>query len=290
MTETSVKETIKEINVGDITKAVKKLCMDANIYLPDDVKAAFKKGMEEDPSPVAREIFKRLIENYEISEKDKTPLCQDCGLAVLFVELGQDVRLTGGDFAEAINEGVRQGYQEGFLRKSAVWDPIFERKNTKDNTPAIIYTDIVPGNKLKITMAPKGGGSENMSALGMLTPAQGAQGVKKFVVDVVDRAGSNPCPPIVLGIGIGGTADKAMQLSKKALLRDLNSKSPEPILAKMEEEILEDVNKLGIGPQGFGGRTTALAVNILAYPCHIASMPIAVNIQCHSARHKEITL
>lgn len=277
---------MREVHFDEIAKTIKNLFMEANVYLPDDVKEALKKGREEDPSPQAKEVFGRLIENYEISERDKTPLCQDCGLAVVFAELGQEVHVVGGDFNEAINEGVRQGYEEGYLRKSAVLDPVFERNNTKDNTPAILYTDIVPGDKIKFTIAPKGGGSENMSALGMLKPAQGGDGVRKFVVETVDNAGANPCPPVVVGVGLGGTADKAMQIAKKAIMRPLNSKNKNPKLANLEEEILEDVNKLGIGPQGFGGRTTALAVHIEAFPCHIASMPVAVNMQCHSARHK----
>ena len=281
---------MREIDFGIIVETVKKMCIEANLFLPDDVKKALEEGKKKDPSPQAREVFTRLIENYQIAEEEKTPLCQDCGLAVFFVELGQEVHITGGDFAEAVNEGVRQGYEEGYLRKSVVWDPVFDRKNTKDNTPAIIYTDIVPGDKIKITFAPKGGGSENMSALGMLKPAQGDKGVRKFVVNTVDTAGANPCPPVVVGVGLGGTADKAMQLAKKAIMRDLGSRNKDPKLAKLEEEILEDVNKLGIGPQGFGGKYTALDVHIEAFPCHIASMPVAVNLQCHSARHKEAVI
>jgi fumarate hydratase subunit alpha len=281
---------MKEIGFQEIVQAVKGLCMDANLYLPREVKDSFEKALREDPSPQARDVMAKLIENYRIAEEEKTPLCQDCGLAVFFVELGQDARITGGLLIDAINEGVRQGYKEGYLRKSAVWDPVFERKNTGDNTPAIIYTDVVPGDGLKISFAPKGGGSENMSALGMLKPAQGAKGIKEFVVRTVDNAGSNPCPPIVVGIGIGGTADKAMQLAKRAIFRDIGSKSPEPRFAQLEEEILAEINTLGIGPQGFGGITTALGVMIEAYPCHIASMPVGVNIQCHSARHKTAVL
>jgi fumarate hydratase subunit alpha len=281
---------MKEIGFQEIVQAVKGLCMDANLYLPREVKDSFEKALREDPSPQARDVMAKLIENYRIAEEEKTPLCQDCGLAVFFVELGQDARITGGLLIDAINEGVRQGYKEGYLRKSAVWDPVFERKNTGDNTPAIIYTDMVPGDGLKISFAPKGGGSENMSALGMLKPAQGAKGIKEFVVRTVDNAGSNPCPPIVVGIGIGGTADKAMQLAKRAIFRDIGSKSPEPRFAQLEEEILAEINTLGIGPQGFGGSTTALGVMIEAYPCHIASMPVGVNIQCHSARHKTAVL
>jgi len=278
---------MREVHVDEITGVIKKMCIESNLYLPDDVKKALEEGKENDPSPQAREVFSRLIENYKIAEEEKTPLCQDCGLAVIFVKLGQEVHIIGGDFVEAINEGVRQGYEEGYLRKSVVWDPIFERKNTNDNTPAIIYTDIVPGDKIKIIMAPKGGGSENMSALGMLKPSQGAKGVRDFVVKVVDQAGANPCPPVVVGVGIGGTADRCMQIAKRAIMRKLGSKNKNPNLAGLEEDILADINKLGIGPQGFGGGTTALAVHIEAFPCHIASMPVAVNMQCHSARHKE---
>lgn len=281
---------MRNLHVNEIIETVRKMCIEANLYLPDDVKEAIEKARSEDPSPQAKEVLGRLLENSKIAEQSKIPLCQDCGLAVFFLELGQDVHIEGGNLNDAINEGVRQGYEEGYLRKSVVWDPVFKRKNTSDNTPAIIYTTIVEGDKLKITFAPKGGGSENMSALGMLKPAQGSKGVKDFVVKTVDKAGANPCPPVVVGVGIGGTADKAMQLAKKAIMRKLGSSNPDPNLAKLECEILEDVNSLGIGPQGFGGKTTALGVHIEAFPCHIASMPVAVNMQCHSARHKEAVI
>ena len=281
---------MREIEAKEITRAVSRMCVQANLYLPDDVKAAIAAAREDDPSPQAREVLGRLLENCRIAEQEKTPLCQDCGLSVFFLELGQEVRVTGGGLVDAINEGVRQGYDEGYLRKSVVWDPVFKRKNTGDNTPAVIYTDVVDGDRLTITFAPKGGGSENMSALGMLKPAQGAAGVRDFVVKAVDNAGANPCPPVVVGVGLGGTADKAMQLAKKAIMRDLGSRNPEPDLSKLEDEILKHVNRLGIGPQGFGGTTTALGVMIEAFPCHIASMPVAVNIQCHSARHGKVVL
>ncbi len=281
---------MREIHVDEIISQVSRMCIEANLYLPDDVTAAIEKARAGDPSPQAREVLGRLLENSQIAREEKTPLCQDCGLAVFFLELGQDVRITGGNLTDAINQGVRQGYEEGYLRKSAVWDPVFARKNTGDNTPAIIYTDVVEGDRLTITFAPKGGGSENMSALGMLKPAQGSAGVRDFVVKSVDNAGANPCPPIVVGVGIGGTADKAMQLAKKAIMRDLGSKNPNSDMARLEEEILRHINQLGIGPQGFGGSTTALGVMIEAFPCHIASMPVAVNIQCHSARHKKTVI
>ncbi|RKY82475.1 fumarate hydratase [candidate division KSB1 bacterium] len=280
---------MREIDVSGITSAVKKLCMDANFYLGDDVKKRIYECYEKEESPTGKDVLSQIIENIKISENDEVPLCQDTGYAVLFVELGQDVRLTGGDFTEAINEGVRQGYKEGYLRKSVVTDPL-ERKNSGDNTPAIIYTDIVPGDKIKIILAPKGGGSENMSEVKMMAPAAGVEGVKEFVVDRVLRSGANPCPPVIVGVGIGGTFEKCAQIAKKALLRPVGSVHPNPYYADLEKELLEKINKLGIGPQGFGGRCTALAVHIEVHPCHIASFPVAVNMQCHVARHKEVII
>ena len=280
---------MREVHVSDITKEVKRLCMDANYYLGSDVVARIKAFMEKEESPTGKEVLDKILENAEIARTEHVPLCQDTGFAVCFVELGQNVSLVGGDLTEAINEGVKQGYEEGYLRKSIVSDPI-ERKNTGDNTPAIIYTDIVPGEKVKIIVAPKGGGSENMSEVKMMAPAAGVEGVKEFVVDRVRRSGANPCPPVIVGVGIGGTFDKCAQIAKRALLRPVGSKHPNPFYADLEAELLEKVNKLGIGPQGFGGRITALAVHIEVHPCHIASFPVAVNMQCHVARHKEVIL
>ena len=278
---------MREINVETITKTVEELCIDANYNLPADVKKALEEAVEREESPLGREILQDILRNAEIAKSDEVPICQDTGLAVVFLELGQDVKLVGGDLNEAINEGVRRGYINGYLRKSSVDDPFIVRKNTNDNTPAIIHTTIVSGDKVKIIIAPKGGGSENMSALAMLKPSDGVEGIKKFVVDTVEKAGSNPCPPIIVGVGIGGTIEKTTLIAKKALLRTIGEHNQNPEVAKIEEELLEEINKLGIGPQGFGGRTTALAVNIETFPAHIASMPVAINIQCHAARHKE---
>lgn len=278
---------MREINVEDITRTVEKLCIEANYYLPQDVKKALEHAVDKEESPLARDILEDILKNQEIARTKEVPICQDTGLAVIFLELGQEVRLVGGDLNTAINEGVRRGYKNGYLRKSAVDDPFLVRKNTGDNTPAIIHTTIVPGDKIKLIIAPKGGGSENMSALCMLKPSDGAEGIKKCVIDAVDKAGSNPCPPIIVGVGIGGTIEKTTLIAKQALLREVGQHHPNPVVAEMEKELLEEINNLGIGPQGFGGRTTALAVNIETFPSHIASMPVAINIQCHVARHKE---
>lgn len=277
---------MREVNVAEITAAIAELSMDANYNLGEDVYNAFKDALDKETSPVGKSVLEQLITNAEIAKEEQVPMCQDTGYAVIFVELGQDVRLVGGDLYDAINEGVRKGYGDGYLRKSIVSDPI-NRVNTKDNTPAVIHVDIVPGDKVKLTIAPKGGGSENMSQVKMLKPSDGAKGVVDFVVDAASKAGSNPCPPILIGVGIGGTFEKVAYLAKKALLREIGSVHPDPFYAEMEKEMLEKVNKLGIGPQGYGGRTTALAVFIEVYPAHIASMPAAVNINCHAARHKE---
>jgi fumarate hydratase subunit alpha len=279
---------IREIAARKITTAVRDLCIDANYNLGDDVLQAFDRALHSDTSETAREVLKELKENAQIARHEKVPLCQDTGLAVVFVELGQDVHITGGDFTEAINEGVRQGYSDGYLRKSAC-DPI-TRKNTGDNTPAIIHLEIVPGDKVKIMVAPKGGGSENMSRVTMLTPAAGIEGVKDFVVQRVQESGANPCPPTIIGIGVGGTFERSALLAKKALLRTLGKRNSRPELAQIEEEILARVNKLGIGPMGYGGDTTSLDVFLEMEPCHIASLPVAVNVQCHSARHKEAVI
>jgi fumarate hydratase subunit alpha len=279
---------MREINTKRITEVVKKLCIDANLYLGEDVLAAFDRGEKMEESPVGKEIFEQLKENARIAREEKVAMCQDTGLAVVFVEMGQDVHIAGGDFNAAINEGVRQGYQEGYLRKSAC--NCFSRANTKDNTPAIIHLEMVPGNKMKITVAPKGGGAENMSMVNMLSPSDGIEGIKSRVVEWVKQAGSNPCPPIVVGVGIGGTFEQTALIAKKALLRPLGQKNPDPQLAALEEEILTRINNLGVGPQGLGGRITALAVNVEMIPCHIASFPMAVNINCHAHRHKEAVI
>ena len=282
--------TMREIESKEVTRVVSHLCQEANFFLLDDVLASLKQAGEAEESPVGCEVLDRILENAEISAREKIPLCQDTGTAVVLLELGQEVHITGGDLYTAVNEGVRQGYDEGYLRKSMVSQPYSARINTKDNTPAIIYTDIVPGDKLKITVMPKGGGAENMARLAMLRPSQGRQGVIDFVVNAVDEAGSNPCPPVIVGVGIGGTVEKTVMLAKRALLRKVGEPNPDAEVAELEKEILQRINNLGIGPQGFGGRATALAVHAEVFPCHIASMPVAVNLQCHSARHKEAVL
>ncbi len=276
---------MKTIEVARIIPVVKKLCIETNYYIAADVRTKVEQALARETSPTAREILEMMLQNYELAASQQMPLCQDTGLAVVFVELGQDVHLTGGDFTEAINEGVRQGYAEGYLRKAVVDDPVVKRLNTKDNTPAIIYTEIVPGVKLKITLVPKGGGAENMSAIRMLNSADGLDGVKDFVVDCVRKAGGRPCPPVVVGVGLGGNFEQSALLAKKALLRPLDARHPEPFWAEVEAELLARINRLGIGPQGLGGNTTAFNVSILYKPCHIASMPVAVNIDCHCHRH-----
>ncbi|MTK11430.1 MAG: fumarate hydratase [Clostridiaceae bacterium] len=280
---------MREINVSEVTKAVKKLCIDANYYLSADVKNKIEEAAKNETWNMAKGILDKILTNVEISKNEDMPICQDTGMACVFVEMGQDIHLVGGSIEDAINEGVRQGYEDGYLRKSVVKDPL-DRVNTKDNTPAVIYYDIVPGDKLKITVAPKGFGSENMSQLKMLKPADGLDGVKEFVLKVVKEAGPNPCPPIVVGVGIGGTFDRAANLAKKALIRPLSERNSNQFYADLENELLEKVNSIGIGPQGFGGKTTALAVNIETYPTHIAGLPVAVNINCHVTRHSEVIL
>ena len=277
------------INIKEITKTVKELSIEANYYLPDDIKEAIEKAEKNEKWPIANNILNKILENSQIAATEKMPICQDTGMACVFVDIGQDVHITGGSLEEAINEGVRQGYAEGFLRKSVVKDPI-HRVNTNDNTPALIYYNMVPGDKVKITVAPKGFGSENMSRIAMLKPSDGLEGVKNFVLETVRMAGPNPCPPIVIGIGIGGSFDKAAYLAKKALIRPVNENNTDEFYGNLEKELLEEVNKIGIGPQGFGGKTTALALNIETYPTHIAGLPVAVNINCHATRHKERVL
>jgi len=276
---------VREIDVGVITETVKGLCMEANFDLGQDVLDAFERAKAEEESPAGVEILGQLEENASIATQEKVAICQDTGIAVVFVEMGQDVHLVGGDLNDAINEGVRQGYRDGYLRKSLCHP--FTRANTGDNTPAVIHVKIVPGDKVKLTVAPKGGGSENMSRVTMLTPAAGKEGIVEYVVQRVRESGSNPCPPTIIGVGIGGTFENAALLAKEALLRPLGRENPDPELASLEGEILNRINKLGIGPQGLGGRTTSLAVHINMMPCHIASLPLGVNIQCHAQRHKE---
>jgi len=281
---------MRDIDCKQITETVSNLFQEACLYLPEDVLIALKQAGEKEESPVAKDVLDKIIENTEVSKREEIPLCQDTGAAVVMLELGQEVHVTGGDLYACVNEGVRQGYDKGYLRKSMVNQPFSARVNTKDNTPAIIHTDIVPGDKLKISVIPKGGGSENCSRLTVMPPAKGRQGIIDFVVNLVNESGSNPCPPIIIGLGIGGTTDKTMAMAKKALLRKVGESNPDPEVAELEQEILKHVNNLGIGPMGYGGRTTALAVHAEVFPAHIASMPVAVNIQCWCARHKEAIL
>ncbi len=280
---------MREIGAVTITEVVASLCQEANFYLGEDVLCSFEESLLKEESPLGKDVFLQLLENARLAKEEKIPICQDTGTAVIFVELGQDVHIVGGGLREAIDAGVAKGYTEGYLRASMVSHPL-KRKNTGNNTPAIIYTEVVPGDKIKITIVPKGGGSENMSALKMLKPSDGVQGVKDFVLDQVKLAGSNPCPPIVVGVGIGGTFEQVALLAKKALLRPIAQHSSDPDNAKLEAELLESINNTGIGPQGLGGRITALWVNVETYPAHIASLPVAVNINCHACRHKEIVI
>jgi fumarate hydratase subunit alpha len=281
---------LRELDVRAVTEAVKTMCITANYDLPEDVYDALVRAREAEESPAGREVLGQLVENADIAAADRVPICQDTGFAVIFAEVGQDVHLIGGHFDDAVNEGVRQGYGDGYLRKSVAEEPAHARRNTKDNTPAILHTSIVPGDKMRLTMMAKGGGAENMSSLNMLKPSQGWAGMVDAVVETVSKAGSNPCPPVIIGVGIGGTIDMVTVLAKKALLRDVGSTHPDPRIAAMEDELLEKINALGIGPQGLGGSTTALAVFIEEMPCHIASMPMAVNVQCHAQRHKTVEL
>lgn len=275
---------MRELSAKIITQTVKRLCIEANCHLPKDMQSCIETACAEEPWPQAKEILERIVENYQIADTAHQPICQDTGVACVFLKIGQDVHIAG-NLEEAVNEGVRQGYGEGYLRKSVVRDPL-DRVNTGDNTPAMIYYELVPGEQVEITVAPKGFGSENMSQIKMLRPSDGLQGVKDFVLKVVEDAGPNPCPPIVVGVGIGGTFDKAAYLAKKALMRSLDTPNGNPFYADLERALLEEINALGIGPQGFGGKTTALAVNIETFPTHIAGLPVAVNINCHVTRHK----
>jgi fumarate hydratase subunit alpha len=280
---------MREIQASDITETVSRLCKEANFMLGEDVYAAIESGIAREESPIGREILGELLENAQIARTERVPMCQDTGFAVVFLEIGQDVHIAGGYLEDAVNAGVAQGYDEGFLRKSIVRHPL-DRVNTGDNTPAVIHTRVVPGEKIRIVVAPKGGGSENMSAVRMLKPSDGMDGVADFVLETVKKAGPNPCPPIIVGVGMGGTMEIAAFLAKKSLLREVGSRNRNPEDAELESKLLHMINKTGIGPAGLGGRVTALAVNIEAYPCHIASLPVAVNIQCHAARHREAVL
>ena len=276
---------MREINLAVITEVIEKLCIEANNHLPGDVKCAIEACRAREDSTFAQSVLDKIIENYKIADSENVPVCQDTGMACVFLEIGQDVHLVGGDLREAVDEGVRRGYDKGYLRKSVVADPV-RRGNTGDNTPAMLYTEIVPGENVKITVGPKGFGSENMSAIRMLKPSDGLQGIKNFILETVEAAGPNPCPPMVIGVGIGGTFDKAALLAKKAVMRPLDTHNPDPFYAELEAEMLEKVNALGIGPQGFGGKTTAIGLNIETLPTHIAGMPCAININCHVTRHQ----
>lgn len=281
---------MKCISAGAITAAVKTLCMDVNYDLPADVEQALVKGLEQEESPFGRYSLEQILHNCQMARKTQQAMCQDTGIAVIYLEIGQEVHIEGGDLTEAVNEGVRQGYEEGYLRKSVVMEPLFSRENTGDNSPAVLHMQIVPGEHLKIMVVPKGAGSENMGAVKMLKPADGLEGTKQFILDTVRKAGGNPCPPVIVGIGVGGTMEKAPMLAKQALTREIGSRNPNPLYASLEKELLLAINKMGIGPQGLGGRVTALAVHIEYYPTHIAMLPVAVNLNCHAARHRQAIL
>ena len=276
---------MREIQAQQITDVVERLCIEANEQLPEDIKNAIHRCRACEDWEIAQGVLDKIITNFEIAGEERVPICQDTGMACVFLEIGQDVHIAGGDLREAVDEGVRRGYDKGYLRKSVVRDPV-RRGNTGDNTPAMLYTEIVPGEQIKVTVGPKGFGSENMSAIRMFKPSAGIEGIKSFILETVETAGPNPCPPMVVGVGIGGTFDKCALLAKKALMRSTEERNPDPYYADLETEMLEKINELGIGPQGFGGRTTALAVNIETLPTHIAGMPCAVNINCHVTRHK----
>lgn len=281
---------MRDIEAARITEEVARLCVEAACDLPADVERAVRRAADDEVSEFGRYAMEKVVRNLEIAREQQVPMCQDTGMVLVFAELGQDAHVVGGDFEGAVNAGIAKGYTEGYLRKSTVVDPLLSRVNAGDNTPGIIYTRIVPGDALTLTLMPKGAGSENMSRLAMLKPAQGLAGVKRFVVDAVVQAGGNPCPPTIVGVGIGGNADKALQLSKQALRREVGAPNPDPAYAALETELLEEINASGIGPQGFGGRVTALAVHIETYPTHIATLPVGVTLNCHAARHKQVVL
>ncbi len=278
---------MRRVQAHEITEAVKELTIKANCEIPEETVTLFKEALGREESPLGREVLQQILQNTEIALKERMPYCQDTGVTVVFIELGQEVVIEGGDLESAVNEGVRQATKEALLRASMVWDPLFERKNTGDNTPAVIHTEVVPGDRVKITVAPKGAGSENTSRLAMLKPADGWEGAKRFILETVKNAGPNACPPLTVGVGIGGNFEYCAYLAKKALLRPHGERHSDPLIAKIEEELIEDINKLGLGPMGFGGTVTAVDVKVEMYPCHIASLPVAVNIQCHASRHAE---
>ena len=278
---------MRRVRVEEIIEAVKELTIKANYELPEETVVLFEEAVKKEESPLGREVLRQILENARIAVQEQMPYCQDTGVTVVFLEVGQEVVIEGGSLEEAVNEGVRRATEEGYLRASMVWDPLFERKNTGDNTPAIIHTEIVPGDRIKITVAPKGAGSENTSRLAMLKPADGWEGAKRFILETVKNAGPNACPPLTVGVGIGGNFEMCAYLAKKALLRPHGERHPDPLIRKVEEELMEDINKLGLGPMGFGGSVTAVDVKVEMYPCHIASLPVAVNIQCHASRHAE---
>ncbi len=280
---------MKTVDTLQITGAVKKLCIESNTRLGADVTDRLKQCLEQETAETGREVLRQILANAEAAGSGNMPMCQDTGVAVVFLELGQDVHIGGGSLEAAVQEGIRQGYEKGCLRKSMVSDP-FDRRNTGDNTPAVIHLNLVPGEQIKLTVAPKGGGSENMSTVRMLTPSAGIEGVRKFVIDWIVQAGANPCPPVIAGIGIGGNFERCALLAKRSLLRDVGQRNPDPFYSRLEQDLLEAINKTGIGPMGYGGRCTALDVFIEAEPCHIASLPVAVNLQCHAARHRSVIL
>jgi fumarate hydratase subunit alpha len=282
--------SVKEIHVSQITETVARLCQDATHNLPEDVVAALRRAESTEESPLARQVLLEILDNAELARREMLPLCQDTGTAVVFAEVGQDVHIVGGAFVDAVNAGVAKGYTEGYLRKSIVDKPFSARANTQDNTPAVVHTEIVPGDRLKLAVMPKGGGCENMSRFAILLPGVGREGITNFVLRAVEESGGNPCPPVIVGVGIGGTAEYSMTLAKKALTRRVGDHNPDPETAELEAELLEKVNALGLGPQAVGGRNTALAVHIETYPTHIAALPVAVNLQCHSARFKSAEL
>lgn len=282
---------MREIHVDQIAAAVRELCLEANYVLGEDVRRAFALAREREVSPLGRQVLEQLLENIAIAEHDRVPMCQDTGTVVVFADVGQDVHIVGGAFEEAIDRGVREAYNVGYLRKSMVERPFTARRNTRDNTPAVVHTRLVPGDRIRLALLAKGGGAENMSRLAMLTPADGREGIKRFVLETVKLAGPNACPPVIVGVGIGGTFDSVGRLAKRALLREIGSLNPDPEAAELEAELLQAINRLGIGPQGFGGRVTALAVHVETFPCHIASLPVAVNLQCGpAARHRVVEL